>query len=564
MILVMTFPRRLLTTLLVSALLFVPASAATRRTPKLIVILVVDQMRADYIEKFGAHWTGGFRKLMNDGAWFRNAAYPYMTMVTCAGHATIATGSYPATHGIISNSWWDRQAGKTVNCVADPAEKLVGYSGEANGGTSTKTIRVATLSDEMRLQLKASPRIVTFSMKDYTATALAGRRATAATWFNTGARSWMTSTAYAATPVPFIADFVKANPIQKAAGQAWTRLLPESAYVYPDAGVAEATPKGWTATFPHPFEGTPDAPHDNFWEQWEESPFSDQYLGRLAEHAIDTLKLGQQEGTDYLAISFSALDLVGHDFGPRSQEVQDVLSRLDRTLDSLIVRLDQKVGRTNYVLALTADHGIPPIPEQLPEFGVTGGRLNTSELVKRLNELLVADLGPGTHVSRQVYNDLYFAPGVWARLTANQSLLQRVIDTIRAEPAVARVYRGDELAQPLAKDEDPLKRAASYSYHPGRSGDLIIIPRPYWLFGSGTTGTSHGAPYSYDQRVPLFLLGQGVKAGQYLTDAGPVDIAPTLAFLTGITLPAPNGRVLTEALGSMPAPGAAATVAPKR
>ena len=551
----MTIRRRLvLAALLVLCAIPQVLAAPQRRTPRLVVILVVDQMRADYVEKFGAQWTGGFRTLMNEGAWFREAQYPYMTMVTCAGHSTIVTGSLPYVHGIVSNAWWDRQTQKSVNCVADAEQGLVSYGAPANGGTSTRNLRVPTLGDELRLQLKTAPRVVTLSMKDYVSTTMAGRAATAATWFNLGAHSWMTSTFFTKTPVPFIADYVKAHPIEQLAGQAWTKVLPDSAYVYDDNGVGEAAPKGWTAMFPHPLEGTPTAPSPNFYQQWEESPYSDRYLGQLAEYAVDTLKLGQQAGTDYLAISFSALDVVGHDFGPRSQEVQDILAHLDRTLDSLIKHLDRSVGRANYVLSLAADHGVAPIPEQLPAFGITGGRIKTTDLLARLNKLLEPALGAGTHAVRISYADLYFAPGVWEKLSANPPLLQSVIDMLRAEPGIAQVYRGEELRQPLAAGDDPIKRAASYSYFPGRSGDLIIVPRPYWL--PGTSGTGHGAPYAYDQRVPLFLLGQGIKGGQYLTAASPVDIAPTFAFLAGITLPAPSGRVLNEALEAIPAPGA--------
>jgi predicted AlkP superfamily pyrophosphatase or phosphodiesterase len=532
------------------------ADGPARRTPKLVVIVVVDQMRADYVEKFGSHWTGGFRRLMGEGAWFRQAAYPYLTTVTCAGHTTIVTGSFPRTHGIVGNAWWDRAAGKSVNCVSDPDQTLVSYGHPATGGTSTRNMRVPTLADELRVQAGVAPRIVTLSLKDRTATTMAGRRADVATWFDEAAESFVTSSAFAASPVPFVARFIAAHPIEAAFGTAWTKMLPETAYLYADDGLGEKPPAGWTATFPHPFKGrggnTPDAA---FYQQWDESPLSDAFLGQFAEAAIDEFKLGQGAGTDYLAVSFSALDIVGHDFGPRSHEIQDVLARLDVTLGALLAHLDRTVGREHYVLALTADHGVSPIPEQEAAAGVDAGRIRAHDLATRIDQALEPILGPGTYVAHLTYNDLYFAPGIFEKLQANPEAMHAALDAARSLPGVARVFRGDELTG-VALADDPIRRAAQESYFPGRSGDFIVVPRPYFLATSDAT--THASPYGFDQHVPMFLLGQGIARGQFETVTSPADIAPTLAFLCGITLPAADGRVLNEALTAFPAPGAAA------
>lgn len=332
---------RALAALVVVALLLVPphplAGAPARRTPTLVVIVVVDQMRADYVEKFGRYWTSGFRRLMDEGAWFRQAAYPYLTTVTCAGHTTVVTGSLPRTHGIISNAWWDRAAGKSVPCVSDPDQTLISYGRPAKGGTSAHFMRVPTLGDELRVQAAVPPKVVTVSLKDYTATVMAGRHADVATWFDLGAQSFMTSTAFASAPVPFVTRFIASHPMESAFGTTWTKMLPDEAYLYADAGLGERPPAGWTSTFPHVLNGQGgDKPDAAFYRQWDESPLSDAFLGQFAEAAVDEFKLGQGPGTDYLAISFSALDIVGHDFGPRSHEIQDVLARLDLTLGALI------------------------------------------------------------------------------------------------------------------------------------------------------------------------------------------------------------------------------------
>jgi predicted AlkP superfamily pyrophosphatase or phosphodiesterase len=297
--------------------------------------------------------------------------------------------------------------------------------------------------------------------------------------------------------------------------------------------------------------GAGGAPDEDFYNQWVESPFSDAFLGHLAEASIDALRLGQGRGIDYLAVSFSALDFVGHDFGPRSHEVQDVLARLDRTLASLIAHLDATVGRDRYVLALTADHGVSPVPEQMAALGLDAGRVITSELTARIDKALEPFFGPGSKVARIAYEDLFFAPGVYDKLRANAQAMHAALDAARSMPGVGRVFSAEELARSRDTLGDDVEREAEASFFPGRSGDFIVIPRPYFQFASSTSrrsGTTHGSPYWYDRRVPLFLLGQGIRKGQYLTPAEPIDIAPTLAFLCGITLPEADGRILNDAL----------------
>ncbi len=538
-----------------------PASAGPG--PKLVVLLVVDQMRADYVDKFGRHWTGGLRRLIDEGAWFREAAYRYMMTVTCVGHSSIATGTLPRTHGIIANDLWDGEAGKSASCVNDPDTTLVSYGRPmAGSATSTRRLRVPVLADELRAQETVPPRIVSLSVKDYAATTLAGRRADAVVWMSPAARTLMTSSAFTSQPVSWVASFLKAHPIEADFGKTWTKLLPESAYLYADDEVGERTPVRWSRTFPHAIKGGGDAPDDEFYNLWVESPFSDTYLGKLAEASIDALKLGQEAGTDYLAVSFSALDFVGHDFGPRSHEVQDVLARLDRTLASLLAHLDTAVGRDRYVLALTADHGVSPVPEQMAALGLDAGRVVTSDLTARIDKALEPFLGPGNKVARVVYEDLFFAPGVYEKLRANPQAMQAALEAARSMPGIARVFSADDLANTHGTAGDDIERAASGSFFPGRSGDFIVIPRPYYQFvasRSRTSGTTHGSPYWYDRRVPLFLFGQGIRGGHYLTVAEPIDIAPTLAFLCGITLPAADGRILNEALVGTDAEGSKLT-----
>ena len=539
---------------LCAALLFPQVSAAQTpkepARPKLVVLLVVDQMRADYVDKFRQQWTGGLGRLVERGAWFRQAAYPYWSTLTCVGHATISTGSFPATHGIIGNFWWDRETGKQVACTEDLRASSRSSPDE---GHSAARLLVRSFADELRAQASAPVRVVSFSLKARSAIMLAGHRGTAVSWFNETTGAWATSAAYGGAKENFVARYAKEHPVEADFGKVWNRALPESAYLYVDDAPGEKPPPGWTSTFPHVLKGRDEKPDEAFYALWERSPFADAYLGKMAQGAVDALRLGSGKGTDFLALSFSSLDLVGHQFGPFSHEVQDMLVRLDATLGALLDHLDRAVGPKNYVVALSADHGVAPIPEQVAPGELDAGRMASDEVTGRVEKALEPLLGRGRYLARFLGNDLYFAPGVYQKLLANPAAMQAVIDAILSVRGVAQVLRSEKLLERAAND-DPLRRAASLSTFGGRSGDLIVLQRPYWVRmlaaqdPAGESGTDHGTAYSYDTRVPVILMGFGIRPGEYLTAATPADIAPTLAFLCGLTLSRPDGRVLAEAL----------------
>jgi len=526
-------------------------SASQAKPPKLVVVLVVDQMRGDYVVRYAHQWTRGLHRLVSDGAWFRRAAYPYASTVTCVGHATISTGALPAAHGIVGNSWFDRAAWRSVACADVPGTTLVSYGAPASGGNGADRLLLPTLTDEMRAQLPGPVRVATMSMKARTAIMLAGRRADAASWFNAAAKGLATSSYYTKEPVPFVSAFVKANPIEAELAAPWTRSLPADRYLFVDDGPGEKPPSYWTKTFPHPATG--EVPAKDAWSAWEGSPRSDAYLGRLAAAAVDSLKLGQGAGIDYLGISFSALDLVGHDFGPESHEVQDVLIRLDETIGTLLAHLDRKVGAANYVVAFSGDHGVALIPENAAGRGVDAGRLRTGGIQKAAQEALQRALGAGEYRIRLQGSELYLEPAVLERLRATPFGTDAVVRALRAVPGVAAAYFSGSLGADAAAG-DRQARAALASHRPERSGDFVVFPRPHWFFvtddGSAQPGdgTSHGLPYAYDQHVPVILYGAGIKKGEYLRAATPADIAPTLAFLTGVTLARPDGEVLIDAL----------------
>jgi len=529
-----------------------PNSAKAPARPKLIVLIVVDQMRGDYIDKFRGQWSGGLKRLVGDGAWFHEAAYPYAATETCVGHSTISTGALPLTHGMVSNAWFDRDSQKTVTCTADSNAKNVAYAGgSAKGGDSAANMMVPAFAEELKFQTGGATRIITFSMKARASITMAGHRADAVTWLESG--SWTTSNVYGT--MPFIEDYAKAHPVKEDLGKTWALSLPQSAYFYDDKALGAVGPAGWEPGFPHPLRGKNGSAEadEAFYEEWTTSPFADTYLTRLSENAVDALGLGKGGATDFLGISYSSVDYVGHSYGPRSWEIQDILIRLDKDLGELFAHLDQKVGRGNYVVAFSGDHGVVPVPEDMQKTGADSGVLHLPELQQSIEKALEPLNYPKPAVARIVGSDVYFAPQVYDRLKTDASAMKAVFDAVLVRPGVATIYRADELADHPATDSQT-KAAFGYSYFAGRSGDLFIVPRPYWLLDGTPSGqvrrygTGHGTPYYYDQRVPILLMGWGIHRGQYFRSVTPADIAPTLAALCGITLAPRDGHVLFEAL----------------
>lgn len=542
-----------------AALAAASALAAPAPPPKLVVVIVVDQMRGDYVDRYGFQWTGGLRRLVDGGAWFRRAAYPYASTVTCAGHATVSTGAFPSTHGMIANAWFDRGTALAAGCASDASATTISYGPPVAGGNGPSRLLVPTLSDEMRAQMATPTRVVTLSGKERTAITLAGQRADAASWFSSSAGTFVTSSVYTVAPVPFMVEALKAHPVESDYGKTWTRLLPADTYLSADKGLGEKPPAYWTSEFPHVLAGRAGKPDAQFYDAWTTSPFLDDYLGRLAIASVDALKLGQGNGTDFLGVSFSALDSVGHDFGPSSHEVQDVLARLDQTIGALLSHLDRTVGEGHYVVALTADHGAAPIPEQAAAQGLDAGRLDAALITRAALKALEAALGPGPYTVRSQHGELVLEPAVIERLRRDPRAVDAVLGALRAVPGVAAAYFGDRLgAQAAAGDRSA--RAEALGYYPGRSGEFLIVPKPYWFVvtADGTaqpgSATTHGSLYDYDENVPIVLFGAGIKPGTYSRAVTPADIAPTLALLCGVKMAHANGAVLTEALDAMAAP----------
>jgi predicted AlkP superfamily pyrophosphatase or phosphodiesterase len=521
--------------------------------PKLVVLLVVDQMRGDYVDKFRGQWTGGLKRLLTEGAWFRSASYPYAATETCPGHSTISTGAFPASHGIVANAWWDREQQKMTTCTNDPNAKNSAYAGgSAKGGDSAWRMQMPSFAEELKFQSGGATRVVTLSVKARAAITMAGHKGDSVTWIDSPG-ILVTSSVYGT--MPFVEEFAKQHPVSQDYGKTWSLSLPQTAYLYDETATGARALDGWMTTLPHALRGKEGgaAPDAAFYEQWATSPFADTYLTKLAETAVDSLGLGKSGATDFLGVSYSTVDYVGHTFGPRSREIQDILVRLDKDLGELFAYLDKKVGPGNYVVALSADHGVAPIPVDIQKTGVDADVLSLPELQARIEKALELLNYTKPVVARMAGNELYFAEGVYARLKADPAAMKAVLDAISTMPGVAAVYRAEDLGNgttPIAQT----RKAAVLSYFAGRSGDLYVLQKPYWLMDGSAdgnkryTGTGHGTPYNYDQHVPVFFMGFGIQPGEYFDPVTPADVAPTLAALTGVTLATRDGRVLAEAL----------------
>jgi arylsulfatase A-like enzyme len=522
------------------------AAAPAAHRPKLVVLLAVDQMRADYIDLYGARWKYGLRRLLDQGAVFTNARFPYLSTVTCPGHTTLGTGAYPHRHGMVLNAWWDRAQQRMTECTADPASPLVRY-GDSTGtnGDSANNSLLPTLADEMKTQLPPGSRVVSFSFKARSAIGLAGHKADLVTWWEEG--GWVTAEAFAPQPSPIVVKLLKASPVDRALGASWQKVLPPASYRYDDDAPEELATGPWTRTLPKPLQALPGQrsggrPPSRY-GLWERSPLPDEELGRLAVGALAELKLGRGKSVDFLAVSFSALDTVGHAYGPLSHEVQDALARLDRVVGELLGALDKRVGRGNYVVGLSADHGVAVFPEKLRAEGKDAGRLSMGEVKTRLNAALVTELGPGQHVANVSYTDVYLAPGVLDKLRGRPGAVERALQAVRAVNGVAAAFCTDQLRD-VARISDPMQRAAALSHYPARSGDFILVPRPNWV--TVGTGTTHGTHHDYDQHVPVVVYGAAIRPGRYARAVSPADLTPTLGRLIGVRMPQAEGTPLTE------------------
>lgn len=520
-------------------------SRPARPAIRLVVGIVIDQFRYDYLTRFEDQFVAdGFQRFLRRGANFTANNYLHTPTYTAPGHATFMSGTVPALNGIIGNEWFDRTAGREVTSVSDNQVKQLGGREGASGASPHRLIG-STLGDQLKLVTQGRAKVVGVSLKDRSAILPAGKRPDGAYWFDGSTGNFVSSTWYFEDLPAWVQAFNRDRHANKYFDQTWQRLLPESAY---DRSAGDDNEyEGKDHLFPHSLRGTDEKPGPGFYGRFQSSPFANDHLADLAMAAIESEKLGMDEVPDLLTVSFSSNDLVGHAFGPHSQEVQDITLRTDRTLASLFARIDRRVGLQHVLFVLTADHGVAPVPEQVKALGY-GGRVSSSAISGAIEKALDARYGDEKWVVSTVNGNVYFDLTTMARKSVDISTAESIAAAaVSAVPGIAACYTRSQI---VAGDVPGTRLAQSVvlGFHPGRNGNLVVVTDPFYLVG-GSSGTSHGTPYSYDTHVPLLLLGPGIRPGWYSQSSSPADIAPTLATLLGLNPPSnSSGRVLGEAL----------------
>ncbi len=519
--------------------------------PKLVLAILVDQLRYDYMERFHDQFTeGGFRLLTDKGAFMTFARYDYCPTITGPGHASFFSGATPSMHGIIANDWFDKRTGQVMYCVADPSVEGVGTN-TAAGKMSPRNFIGANFSDQMRLHYQS--KVVGLSMKDRGAILPAGKKPAGAYWFEAASGNFITSSYYKTALPAWAQQFNGRKRAAQFIGQTWSRLLDPKLYLWPDEAAGEGVLEGEKkATFDHVIAGSKTEGYETIMP----TPFGNQILLEFAEAAIDGEKLGQGAQPDVLSVSFSSVDYAGHKFGPYSQEVQDVVLRLDRQLEELFRYLDKKIGLANIDIVMTADHGVAPTPEFAAEQGLDGRRADGNELMKDLVGKLNERFGPGRYLltlpgkllPRMFEGNLYFNQDT---LKEKQLVPETLVAFIR-EWALSTgqfhaVYGRDQLLDGRAPGI--IGQRVMNGFNAERSGDVVLIFKPFIIPVPGKTGTTHGSPFSYDTHVPVMFYGAPFIAGRFADEFAITDIVPTLSAALHIEEPPCSmGKPFTKAL----------------
>ena len=504
--------------------------------PKLVVAILVDQLRYDYLESLhGQMSSGGFRFLSEKGAFLTFAHYNYAPTVTGPGHASFLGGSPPSMHGIIGNDWFDKRSRAMVNCVSDPDAAPVG-AGETAARRSPRNMIGDNFADGMRLRFGS--KVVGISLKDRGAILPAGRKPQGAFWFDSNSGRFITSTYYRPELPAWLSQFNARQFPQSFTGQKWTRLKSPEVYSGPAQALgASPLPGEKIASFDHTVVPSP----TEGFETLVPTPFGNQLLTDLALAAVDGEKMGSGPQPDLLSVSFSSLDACGHRFGPYSHEIQDMVLRLDLELERLLQGLDQRLGLHNVWIVLTADHGVAPTPESALANGLDGLRADMNALTADLLAKLEQRFGAGRFLltPKIVEGNVYFDHAALAerRLSAEEVagfVRDWALDTGKFHAGYTRSQLLDGRAP------GPLGQRIQNGFNAERSGDVVLVQKPFQIPGGGKGGTTHGAPFAYDTHVPILFYGAPFKPGRCADDVSITDIASTLCVALRMTEPALN------------------------
>lgn len=532
--------------------------------PRLVILIVFDQMRGDYIQKWQPFFgKEGFARLQKEGAWFVNCHYPYAVTTTGAGHTSMSSGTCPDVHGIINNTWYDAKRGAVVNCSEDvrwtripplpkkEVEKKADTAAEEPKAYGTPERALApTFGDALKIATDGKAKVLGLSFKDRSAVLPTGTKADAAYWLDNEDGMFVTSSFFRDAVHPWVSEFNKARGAERWFNKPWTQFLPDFDYAKllgPDDAPGEGKGSKQGTTFPHAMDGGDKKISKAYYEAVYNSPFGNDLLLEFVKTAIVSEQLGQRAVPDFLSVSFSSNDAVGHVWGPDSHEVFDTTLRSDAMLADFLKFLDEKVGKGKYLLCLCADHGICPIPEVSAAKGMDAHRFHTKRMMAEAELHLRKKFAPTEDIfakTRWIENTT--VPWVYLnhKLIESKKLdvekvANELADFLNLQPGMMRTFTRNQLASEPDR-YDNYGKMMKRSYHPERCGDVGMLLRPYWLFGDEKypTGTTHGTPYPYDTHVPLLVYGPNVKAGIREERVTPQTIASILATALGINPPA--------------------------
>ncbi len=548
--------------LLLTGGLLVACDAAPDQAPiKLVLQITIDGLRYDLLQRTaGRFGEGGFRFLLESGTAYSNAHYQHANTETIVGHTTLATGAFPADHGMIGNVWYDSDSGELAYNIEDQEHPLLpSREHEKTGaqvdpaqqlartdGRSPRAILAETLGDRLLAYYGGTPKVFAVSGKDRSAVAMSGHGGKAF-WFSTNSGDFITSDYYYKSYPRWVTQWNQQRQAEALAGQQWQLLNDKSTYLFAhqDDRPYETDLKGYGRVFPHRFA---DADSPLLPTQILVSPEGDRLTLDFAKALVDGEALGNDNIPDYLSISFSGVDAVNHIFGPASLENEDMLLQLDRTLADLLRFIDKTVGLEHTLIVLSADHGIAEMPEYMAQLGVPAGRLYPEDIKATANSI-AKNMFDIEDIVR-----LYYRPFLYLdtdKIEAAELEPQDVISAIAAglgkHPGIALAAASSELGKPQPTQ---LLQQIQRNYHPTRSGDIYVVQAPYWFnFDKGPVVAMHGSPWRYDTHVPIIFAGPGIKPQRIHRLVHPADVAPTLAALLGTTAPASaRGTVLTEVM----------------
>ncbi|HEX8313562.1 MAG TPA: alkaline phosphatase PafA [Flavisolibacter sp.] len=527
--------------LIFSVLLVTLAQAQIPAKPKLVVGIVVDQMRWDFLYRFyDRYGAGGFKRLLNEGFSCENTFIPYTPTYTAAGHSCVYTGSVPSLNGIVGNNWYDKEKKRTVYCTDDDSVQTVGSSSVA-GKMSPKNMWATSITDELRLATNFRSKTIGIALKDRGAILPAGHTANAAYWFDNASGGWITSTFYMQNLPDWVTKVNEKRLPDVYLASNWNTLYPANTYVQSTADNRpyESRLAGEDNSFPH----RTDTININKYEVFRHTPYGNTFTFDAARAAMEGEALGTRGVTDFLALSFSSPDYIGHSFGPNSVEIEDTYLRLDKELGDFLKYLDTKIGKGQYLVFLTADHAVAHIPEFAKENRLPAGTSNTTAMRSALNDALQKEFGNGNYILSIINYQVHLNNDLVASNKLDRTAVKRtIIKTLLAQPGVMKAVDLENLA--AANLPQQVNMMLTNGYNQKLSGEVQFIYKPGWFEG-GYTGTTHGSWNPYDSHIPLLWYGWNVKRGKTNQEVYMTDIAPTLAAMLKIQMPnASVGKVI--------------------